>query len=1099
MFGRQYLSSISSISRWNAILQRSQQRIGNHIGVKLVYQPGTLKEINNTGSFPKQIGVDLKHTLKDFGILRPRRGCRSGKRVQLRLRNKTDFICPIRCVNTTSTFKYQQSTTQWSRNSKRPPNLNLVQIHCVNTHINTANSTNFRNSERKITFSLLNAQSVRNKTANIMDYIVERKVDLLAITETWLKSNDDAVKAECLPSTYKISDYPRLNRSGGGLALIHRDDISVQEKEAGEKESFEFAEWKLATKTSKVSLILVYRPPYSTKHPVTTKVFFSEFSELLESVVLRPNPIIICGDFNIHVDEHDDPDAKRLDDLLQSMGLQQKVCVPTHKSGHTLDLLITRKYDTLVCSTPIADEHLSDHCSVLCCLNNPKPKSTVKEISYRKLKDINLKSFKDDISSSALIAKTPTQLEDILECYNTTLSAILDKHAPVNKKILTIRPRVPWYNQEIRSAKRLRRQAEKQWRSVKSEQNRQEFKKHRNRTTYLMNKFRKEFYTNFVNEHSHNQRKLFIATKSLLNMNTDRPLPPCEDKTSLANDFGEYFINKIRKIRSQMDETNTSGEEDEPCLINTVLCIFNPVTEDTVKEIIKGSPSKSCELDPIPTGLVKDCIDVLLPIITKIINLSLESGVFPGIFKKAIVKPVLKKAGLPLVPQNYRPVSNLSYVSKLLEKTVFNQITSYLNTNNLQPINQSAYRKCHSVETALLKVKNDILLNMDEQKVTLLVLLDLSAAFDTIDHGILIRRLKSSFGLSDKVLDWFSTYLKDRFQCVSINGTKSNNFHTEFGVPQGSCLGPLLFTLYSSKLFQIIKDHLPLAHCFADDTQLYFSFKPNCDQNQHQAISTMESCISAIKSWMTTDKLQLNDSKTEFLIIGSRQQLLKVNINSISIGDAKILPSSAVRNLGSWFDCNMTMEQHVTKLCGAAFYYIYNIRRIRKYLSKAVTESLIHAFVTSRVDFCNSLLYGMPSTVIKKIQRVQNAAARLITKSSKFDHITPLLKELHWLPIRYRIQFKVIILTYKCVHEIAPQYLQDLIKPQSQSKYNLRNRDSHLLETPSGITKSTMGDRSFKMAAPHLWNELPLKLRKITDISLFKQSLKTYLFTLAFN
>ena len=184
-------------------------------------------------------------------------------------------------------------------------------------------------------------------------------------------------------------------------------------------------------------------------------------------------------------------------------------------------------------------------------------------------------------------------------------------------------------------------------------------------------------------------------------------------------------------------------------------------------------------------------------------------------------------------------------------------------------------------------------------------------------------------------------------------------------------------------------------------------------------------------------------------------------------------------------------------MCGAAFYYIYNIKRIRKYLSKRVAESLIHAFVTSRVDFCNSLLYGMPSTVIKKIQRVQNAAARLLIGSSKFDHITPVLKELHWLPIRYRIQFKVIILTYKCIHKIAPQYLQDLIKPQSESKYNLRSRDKLLLEIPP-ITKSKMGDRSFKMAAPHLWNELPLRLREITHISLFKQSLKTYLFTLSF-
>ena len=218
---------------------------------------------------------------------------------------------------------------------------------------------------------------------------------------------------------------------------------------------------------------------------------------------------------------------------------------------------------------------------------------------------------------------------------------------------------------------------------------------------------------------------------------------------------------------------------------------------------------KSCPLDPIPTGLLIDCLEVLLPPITKMINLSLDNGHFPAAWKSALVRPLLKKDGLDLIFKNFRPVSNLQYISKLVETAVARQLQNHMSRNSLFPVLQSAYRQHHSTETALLKVKNDILLNMNKQHVTLLVLLDLSAAFDTVDHCTLLQRLQSSFGVQGKVLSWFSSYLLGRSQQISINGTLSQSFDLECGVPQGSCLGPLLFTIYASKLFEIIEHHLP--------------------------------------------------------------------------------------------------------------------------------------------------------------------------------------------------------------------------------------------------------------------------------------------------
>ena len=177
---------------------------------------------------------------------------------------------------------------------------------------------------------------------------------------------------------------------------------------------------------------------------------------------------------------------------------------------------------------------------------------------------------------------------------------------------------------------------------------------------------------------------------------------------------------------------------------------------------------------------------------------------------------------------NLRPVSNLSYISKLTESAVADQIQLHLAKNNLYPVFQSAYRKLHSTETALVKVQNDILTNMNKRRVTLLVLLDLSVAFDTVDPSILLTRLRSKLGLNGTALSWFCSYLSGRTQRISVQGAFSNVFYLRFGVPQGSCLGPILFNIYSSKIFDIVGRHLPKVHCYADDSQLYLSFNPSC-------------------------------------------------------------------------------------------------------------------------------------------------------------------------------------------------------------------------------------------------------------------------------
>ena len=423
-----------------------------------------------------------------------------------------------------------------------------------------------------------------------------------------------------------------------------------------------------------------------------------------------------------------------------------------------------------------------------------------------------------------------------------------------------------------------------------------------------------------------------------------------------------------------------------------------------------------------------------------------------------------------------------------------NQLNEHTDSCDRRPSHQSAYRPFHSTETALLKVQSDILQNMDGQRVTLLVMLDLSAAFDTIDHKILIETLRSRVGVGGTALQWFISYLSNRTQQVKVHGVASEKINLDTGVPQGSCLGPVLFTAYVADLFHIIQKHLVDAHGYADDHQLYISFRPSPTINQQDAVNAMERCISELRAWMIVNQLMVNDTKTEFMLIGSKQQLERVQIPSIKVGADDIEPVTSVRNLGVIFDSQLKMDLHVTRACKTAYYHLHNIRRIRKYLTDDATCTIVHAFVTSQIDYCNSLLSGLPDNLIKKVQRVQNTAARLVCKLRKYDRITPAMITLHWLPVKYRIVFKVALLVYKGIHGKAPSYIKEMLVMKSSSRYVMRSNDACLLTVPKHRC-STLGARSFAVQGPKQWNDLPTELRLCGEVDEFKRKLKTYLFT----
>ena len=488
----------------------------------------------------------------------------------------------------------------------------------------------------------------------------------------------------------------------------------------------------------------------------------------------------------------------------------------------------------------------------------------------------------------------------------------------------------------------------------------------------------------------------------------------------------------------------------EPSLNSDVPILhdFQPVSVEEVVKIVNESPTKSCSADPIPTWLLKKHMDVVGSVITRIVNLSLESGIFPSSMKMAQVVPLLKKPSLDSEQlKNYRPVSNLTFLSKVIERVVAVRLDKHMASHKLYEPLQSAYREYHGTETALLKVHNDILRALDNRRGVYLVLLDLSAAFDTIDHTILLDRLRVNVGVHGNALQWLKSYLTERYQSVVIKGQSSKTVKLSFGVPQGSVLGPKLFTVYSAPIANICRKHNVDHHMYADDTQLYLSFNLNIPGDQIEILHRIETCIVEIRDWMTLNKLKLNEDKTEFLVIASPHHRPKVSVQRIQVCESQVECVGSAKNLGSLFDHALNMGKHVTTLCQAAYFRLKGINSIRKSLTKDATEILIHAFVTSRLDNANALLMSLPTSSLMKLQRIQHAAARTILGMRKRDHITPALIELHWLPIKQRILYKILFLTWKALNNQAPGYVCHMLVPLVHKRC-LRSNDQRLLVVP---------------------------------------------------
>ena len=374
-------------------------------------------------------------------------------------------------------------------------------------------------------------------------------------------------------------------------------------------------------------------------------------------------------------------------------------------------------------------------------------------------------------------------------------------------------------------------------------------------------------------------------------------------------------------------------------------------------------------------------------------------------------------------------------------------------------------------------------------------MIDLSAAFDTLDHSILLERFHHTFGITGQALRWIQSYLSGRTQCVAIEEATSRDCPLGFGVPQGSVLGPKEYCMYTRPVGDIARRHHMQHMTYADDTQAYDILVLPSEWSDTS--TQIEACVEELQDWMKKNMLKLNHDKFEFIIFHPKHRPIHQQDYTITIGEKTFMPASYVRNLGVYQDKSLNMEKHVSSIIKTCYHQIRSIGKVRKFITVDACRSLVQSLVTSRLDYANILLHNLPKSLVNRLQLVQNTCACLITRTSRRNHITPILVDLHWLPVQYRIMYKVLLYTHKALHGHAPQYIRDLIVPYRPTR-NLRSARRSLLVVPTPRT-STYGGRSFRVTAPQLWNELPEDLKLSPSLVSFKQNLKTHLFKLAYH
>ncbi len=600
----------------------------------------------------------------------------------------------------------------------------------------------------------------------------------------------------------------------------------------------------------------------------------------------------------------------------------------------------------------------------------------------------------------------------------------------------------------------------------------------KNRCNKLVRKAKQNLFQTKINENINNPKKLWSSLQSLGVISSAHS----SSAEISANELNNYFVS-----------FNNGSVNQE--IINQEICqvletaiypsfILQHVSLSDVAKAAKTIKTNAEGVDKINKRMLDECMPHCLDVLTHTINFSFSSNTFPQLWKMANVCPNPKVTS-PKCPKDYRPISLLPTLSKVIERLVSFQVCKYLDNHNLFNSYQSGFRPLHSTGTALLDICNHLLDALDNGKVSVLTLLDFSKAFDTINHDLLLAKLKSLGFMSSSIL-WFQSYLSYRQQRVVFENSVSEWHPILNGVPQGSILGPVLFIIMTHNISDAITSSN--FHLYADDTQLYNS----CTlESLPQTITNLNNDLSSVAEWSSRNALKLNSSKCEYIIIGSPSLLKKVDnmvLPSVSINNVPLPRVNKCKNLGVIFDPSFSWTFHINSLISKAYFKLKCLYRFKNLLSTNVKLKLCDSLILSLFNYCDYIYFNISGILKQKIQRVQNSCIRFSYSLKKFDHISSSFTKSGWLGMNYRRTIHGLCMVYKILNRLVPPYT---ILPISQitTTHQYSTRHDFL---PIPRSRTAVKSMSFYCACVDSYNSLPDTIKSSGSLYSFKHHLNKY-------
>ena len=812
------------------------------------------------------------------------------------------------------------------------------------------------------------------------------EIDLIAITETSHKDNDK-FKSNITINNYNIFSTP-TNTSKGGTAIfvktkfntVERLDLKIQH------DHYESVWIEIKNKNCKnVICGSLYR------HPHDTNDIFNDFLIHLESciskIIKEKKIVYLCGDFNSDLLKYDQTNNyKKIYDLLSSYGIFPMILLPTRVCGNSatiVDNIFTNNIENSLISGNIKTD-LSDHYSQFISVQKLKIDYKTITIYKRDYSSFSEKSFRDDVS----IQNFNNNLEDVnkqFQDFYFKLEGCVDRHAPLKKltpKEIKLKQK-PWIDKDLNKMIKIKNKLfNRKKRQPTNENVNKLYKLFRNRVNRELTKSKKNYYDKYFEENNNNSKKVWEGIRSIITIKNPKGSSisqlkidekTIDDPKEIAETVNNFFVDIGKNTDTSIPINPIIKPEKYLKNENLNDFIIAHISNEEILDIITHLDNKSSGPQSIPINLLKLIADIIIIPLCKIISNSFTSGVFPDALKICKVIPIHKGDSTNEL-NNYRPISLLSIFDKIIEKAMYKRLYNFLEQHDILFHNQYGFRKNNSTTFALLQITERIKYSIDNRKYGCGIFIDLRKAFDTVNHTILLSKLKH-YGIRDSSYNWFESYLSNRKQYVFVNGESSQLRNITYGVPQGSVLGPLLFLIYINDLPNISK--VLNFYLFADDTNIYFEA-----ETPEKLESVLNNELKELYTWLIVNRLSLNINKTNFVVFRPYNKPLKHNI-TLKIQKKAIAEKKIVKYLGIMIDSGLTWQAHIDNLSKKISRSIGLLYKIRPFVNKHIMKMLYYSLVFSHLTYAIEIWGSADKTHLNRLLILQKRAVRLLSHLDK--------------------------------------------------------------------------------------------------------------------